>query len=755
MIELIRSQRNEYQPIPKKTKTYFKIIEGMLRSKDKEITKKLIRNSNRGNFLEFMNCFEELKATRRDKEYFVRLRFYSDLNSNVGILNSICIKSNDGEEIISNDQNVINKIVYEKYSKLFNSTDDRVKLINSPSVFMYTETMIIEALKSINLNKATSWDCIPGISYKNILKDQKLIKAMTVFINSLITHDDIPNEIALGRLFCLNKNCNEPGNEKSIRPIVIMSMIIKIIEYPLNLELKKVKLSQAQLGFREKLSTELNILRLRSRLHSLQYNNYDRKKKLPKRYILLVDLSEAFDRVNHQLLVDKMIKKNVITPVVNILIKLLNSGCISIDKNRIIKVKSGVGQGKICSPLEFNIYIDDLLESLSTICHTCLGFADDTAYICRDLSELHKTIEIIEKWTIENKIPINRKKSGILIINDDGVDSNLIKDIPVVTEYNYLGVLIDNKLKPGFHVTKIKKKIKIYLSKNKMLQQKYFTPFSLIRIIEYFVKSRLSYGISCFLEVKTQINRIDLILLQHIKSLFGLLINTSHKRLQLTLGEPEIRIRLAIRLLKNWYKYHDHFHEYPEKMRSTLELYFSTIELSSPCDYNKLKSKLIHENLIKIGNELKEDIKIRYDHRKFLRSYVFTYPDKRDFLVIRFFTKTTRSTNERLFEICQCGMENSGRHAVDVCELTMTRKEREEYRSIYINESGGILNLSHTLFDMLKITFFTAEGSLKKNCIRKIVELMKIIIMKTIIINNNEKKDQKSVEQSHENDFHE
>ena len=125
-----------------------------------------------------------------------------------------------------------------------------------------------------------------------------------------------------------------------------MSIIIKIIECPLNSLLKNVRLNPAQLGFREKLYTELNILRLRCRLNYLQYENYDRKQKLSKRYILLVELSEAFDRVNHKILVAKMIKRGVATPVINNLIKLLNNGAISLDLRKIIRVKVELAKGK-------------------------------------------------------------------------------------------------------------------------------------------------------------------------------------------------------------------------------------------------------------------------------------------------------------------------------------------------------------------------------------------------------------------------
>ena len=513
-------------------------------------------------------------------------------------------------------------------------------------------------------------------------------------------------------------------------------MITKIIEYPLNLALKQVCLNPAQLGFRERLSTELNILRLRCRLHSLQHDDYNRKTKLPKRYILLVDLSEAFDRVNHKILVEKMIKKGVPETVLNVLIKLLNSGSISHDLVKIIKVKSGVGQGKICSPLEFDVYIDDLLDSLEKVCHTCLGFADDTGYINRDLNELHKTIDGLESWSTNNIIAVNKKKSGILIINDDGVDSRTIRGFPVVSEYNYLGVLIDSKIKPGRHVAKVRAKLKVYLSKNRILQQKYFTPFSLLRLMEYFVKSRLTYGMACFLDMKLQIQKLNLLLMEHLKSLFGLPINTSHKRLQLTLGEPDIQVRLALRLLKLCHKYVKHFGEFPDKFKTTVLLYFSEEEITGPCDYELLKVRLIHENLTELS-KIYPEIKIRHEHKEFLKKFVFTHPDKRDFYLIRFFTHTTKSTSARLFPVCICGEENEPRHGLDVCKKLISDEARTEYRTNaikYLMQTGVNLTTDETLYDLCNITFFSVEPNEKDNqSLRKMIIMMKEIIYKVTI----------------------
>ena len=68
---------------------------------------------------------------------------------------------------------------------------------------------------------------------------------------------------------------------------------------------------------------------------------------------------------------------------------------------------------------------------------------------------------------------------------------------------------------------------------------------------------------------------IEKSLLKHLKSIFDLPENTSHRRLQVFLGEPDLRIRLSIRLLKNWHKYKKHFGEEPEIVKKALKKYFS------------------------------------------------------------------------------------------------------------------------------------------------------------------------------------
>jgi len=89
-----------------------------------------------------------------------------------------------------------------------------------------------------------------------------------------------------------------------------------------------------------------------------------------------------------------------------------------------INIHKGVLQGGILSPWLFNIYIDNLVGSLKDISFDVLAYADDIAVICRNREELDKLIDLLEEWSNLNEIVVNKKKSGILVIDNDRNDTN-------------------------------------------------------------------------------------------------------------------------------------------------------------------------------------------------------------------------------------------------------------------------------------------------------------------------------------------
>ena len=81
----------------------------------------------------------------------------------------------------------------------------------------------------------------------------------------------------------------------------------------------------------------------------------------------------------------------------------------------ILKINRGVIQGGVTSPTLFLIMFNDLLVELKRLNHKPFAYVDDLAVIGICKANLIEAINVIEKWTEENKMSINKKKSGIII----------------------------------------------------------------------------------------------------------------------------------------------------------------------------------------------------------------------------------------------------------------------------------------------------------------------------------------------------
>ena len=91
------------------------------------------------------------------------------------------------------------------------------------------------------------------------------------------------------------------------------------------------------------------------------------------------------------------------------------------------------------------------------------AYADDLAMIGISKAKLLEAIEIVETWAMENKLIINKRKSGVMIHTFRGreakEDTGSIRDYPYKIDYTYLGVVIDRNLTLKAHLEKIKEKV--------------------------------------------------------------------------------------------------------------------------------------------------------------------------------------------------------------------------------------------------------------------------------------------------------
>ena len=92
-------------------------------------------------------------------------------------------------------------------------------------------------------------------------------------------------------------------------------------------------------------------------------------------------------------------------------------------------------------------------------------YADDILILCQTPEQLKKCIKVVEQWSTDNGMELNKKKSGILVfssrtardipyminISDKnfsrwGPATKEISGVPIVQKYKYLGTYLDSKL---------------------------------------------------------------------------------------------------------------------------------------------------------------------------------------------------------------------------------------------------------------------------------------------------------------------
>ena len=133
---------------------------------------------------------------------------------------------------------------------------------------------------------------------------------------------------------------------------------------------------------------------------------------------IYLDYSKAFDKVDHKILYQKMIKMKIKGKVAAWLYSFVK------DRKQTVKVQgkfskeedvvSGVPQGTVLGPLLFVIFINDIAEELDH--DTMIGlFADDTR-VSRiinseeDMEKLQAELDKVYKWQELNNMKFNADK---------------------------------------------------------------------------------------------------------------------------------------------------------------------------------------------------------------------------------------------------------------------------------------------------------------------------------------------------------
>ena len=233
-----------------------------------------------------------------------------------------------------------------------------------------------------------------------------------------------------------------------------------------------------------------------------------------KRFTLgvFIDLSKAFDTVNHNILLKKLEIYGIRGTTFKWLKSYLENRKQYICFNKhsftdLCNIICGVPQGSILGPLLFLIYVNDLYMASSEL--STVMFADDTIFFLSDKNidvlfvKMNNELDKVSTWFKANKLSLNVLKNKFSIFHPTGkkrlipidlpllkIDNTYIKRDPVT---KFLGVLIDENLNWKAQIanvsSKVSKSIGILYKASPILNK-----FQLKQLYSAFVHSYLNYG---------------------------------------------------------------------------------------------------------------------------------------------------------------------------------------------------------------------------------------------------------------------
>ena len=242
-------------------------------------------------------------------------------------------------------------------------------------------------------------------------------------LNLMIATSYIPASFCLGLMVPIPKEENLQGPQKieNFRGITLSPVVSKIYEYCLmNLFQAYLYTCDNQFGFKPKLGCTHAIYTMRTIVDYYVANDTTVK-------LCFLDVSKAFDKLNHYVLFNKLMKRGTPITFIKILFNWYSSINICVQWHHVLsrtfKVTAGVRQGGILSSSLFLIYVDEMLIKLRS--HGCTFFghpvgaimyADDLTLISPSVEMLQFMLSLCENELAQLDLKINNTKSVCLRI---------------------------------------------------------------------------------------------------------------------------------------------------------------------------------------------------------------------------------------------------------------------------------------------------------------------------------------------------
>ncbi len=203
------------------------------------------------------------------------------------------------------------------------------------------------------------------------------------------------------------------------------------------------------------MGTHVNILLLVEKLRN--------SKKRQGECCIFIDYKSAYNTINRNLLYRILKEKKILTNDEVEFMKSIHDAVYFKCNGKRFYLKNGVHQGSPISPALFDIYMEHVIAE---VLKRCAGFdiwyklyADDLV-VTVSHQHLEEFLVILHEVSHDYDLIVNPKKCGIFAVKNHNkiTDEMNLRGIPVVSEYCYLGVTLDESGSLWSHLEKIKKR---------------------------------------------------------------------------------------------------------------------------------------------------------------------------------------------------------------------------------------------------------------------------------------------------------
>ena len=455
-----------------------------------------------------------------------------------------------GDDYIYNDKK-IGKMLVGQYREQFtentmeNNKEELNRLLNDIMEEDLTdihinEKDIIDAINEVDENSSAGPEEVPAVFLK--MTKEAIAKPLKILFRKSLDEGVIPDIFKLAHITPIYKGGAKTKPEQ-YRPVSLTSHIMKVFERVMKKKLlnhlkQNNLINEKQYGFVPGRSTQSQLL--------AHYKDiYEAMEEGVRVDTVFLDFAKAFDKVDHSILMSKVIKHKIKGKLGRWIMEFLNNRKFIViangTKSEPEDVLSGVPQGTVLAAILFIIMISDIDEKIKQCIVRC--FADDTKVSNRikterDKKRMQEDLNTVYKWAQDNSMTFNCNKfeqlsygevNGVTTLpyknsaNEDIISGNTVKD---------LGILTNRDLNFKEHIDNIVTSSRIKIG---IILRTFITRDAelMIKLFNTYVRSKLEYCCSVWSpNAQGEINAIERIQKSYSSKIDGMEGLDYHQRLK-------------------------------------------------------------------------------------------------------------------------------------------------------------------------------------------------------------------------------